>query len=628
MKWSLVSAVASWLLIAFVAAPATASDSADEARQIAAELAEHADPEVRVAALAAIGYLGDDELRQQLEIAQSADRTRERLAAGVGMILSGDDGGTAFAAEQLREASDVDETLRELSGLLTDEQLDALIAAALRDASDDQRAEIFGFLAAHSGPLYDRLTSYLTGGDAETRSQALEAVVEHAREETLEVAESLRTHSDPEVRRQLFAITERLQHRRDLRNSLIELLQRAMGDSSPELSQKAARQLVVLGEESGAETLVGVLSGATPDRRVEVAKFLLEHDASADFDAIQPLIEQAEQSGDDDRELERRVLYELAATNATPEFADELIEKFSSTDFDDRLVSVRSLGRLGTDEARDLLVRGLGEGRSDIRLYSARGLGHIADPDTLGRLRSALTSERDQEVRLQLVDTVGQIDDAAATSVLRFLVTDDDPDVRMAIIDALDEIGLPESVQALEMLNRDRDSEISWRAFVALLRVDPQRAKNHIGSALRRPPAGFADELDPSTLSTTGREVLYEGLLSHSTSRVWSVGVEGVATHRDLLMPVAAEVVLSGGIEEPVRHRLLHLLAAGEEVDEALFGRVATGYPQEAAARYAVWMMAQQPSSAFEDALDELVESTGDESAIRIAAMVARSRTE
>ncbi len=606
MKWSRALALLLIICLTFFAATATASDTSDPLGDFLAEQLAEGDAALRTAALVALGHKGTSEQQAEFGEYKSASNEPERLAAGAALILAEDSEGISFTAEQLLQSSNTYEALRQLSVYLPTAHLASLIDQALTEASASDRRDIFRFQAAQRGALYEHLTRQLTNDDEDIRDAARQSLVHTADKAIMETLEALLKHGDASIRAQVLDFTDTLAKRSALRSSVVELLKTASRDDNEQMQLRAARQLVELGEDRGVEVLVGTLTEADSDERVETMEFLLQHEISSDLAQLRPLIEAIEAADDDERERERQLLYELAATDADDAFFTDLQEKFSSTYFEERLISVRALGRTGRSEASDLLTRGLGEGRADIRRHSARGLGQLGNPESLSDLRAALTGESNEEVRLELIAAVGQITDARSAQVLRFLVTDNDPTVRMAVVEGLETIGLPETTAALEHLLQDRDNDIKWRAFLTLLRVEPSNARPHMRSALRNPPNTFAHDIDPHALIPSARKALYETLLTHNTNRVRSAGVNHVEAHRDVLLPVARELVRSNDLDSGVRRNLVHfIIADADSGDAALMNRIVRDFTDEPAAEIAAWYlvsnMTDDSRQIFED---------------------------
>ncbi len=596
-----MAAVLAFVLVS-VSATALASEKSEQGLNLAQEMTENASPAVRAAALVTLGHAGSTADRALLDEFKTADGPEERISAGVGLILAGNREGVSFTAEQVREARGTYEVLRDISAILTEAQMRTLVQAALADATGEQRRDIFRFLGGRSGDLYGILAEQMASNDEEVRTAARQALLHSARGESLSVANALASNRDEEIRKQVLAITNALKDRRDIRSDIIEVLEARLGDSSGEIQQDAARQLVALGEEGGANFLIQSLAEADGAKRISTGEFLLGHDIRADLSSLRPLIDDLEADPEDtDRQKEREVLYELAATSRDGDFFDDLVQKFNGDIAEDRLVAARSLGRMGNDDAVALLQRGLFEGQSVVRHHSARGLGHLGNADALGQLRRSVTNERDKAVRLESIKAIGGIRDVRSVQVLRFLVTDNDSEIKLAVVDALNAIGLPESAQGLEILVRDRDREVQWRAFLALLRIKPETAQRHLTTVLRNPPDSFARDLNPFELTSSARTAIYKSLLTHSGSRVRTAAVEHVNAHREVLLPVAREMVISKEINEETRRALvLVLVSEVQNEDLARLDRVMREYGEEASGQIAGWTLARNASSNFE----------------------------
>lgn len=602
------------LISLLVAAPAVvfADDERQQVRELIDELTDDIDPELKTLGYQAIGHVGSDEQRESLEEFQDARQESERMAVGVSMIMSGHDDGVQYTAEQLLEFSQLQEPLVALGAHLSEQQLVELFEELVEEAEGQQREQVFSHLARYRGEPYQVLADQLTADDEQLRSEALEAMVATAGEPALEVAERLAGHRDADIRARQLEIADAVGDRSDLDEQVVELLEAATTDADKDIQRGAAARLVERGQQHGVDWFTDRLPDQEPDERVESLELLLEHDAQGNLDEIRPLLEEVEMAlaEDDEREHEWQLLYEFAATDADSELVDDLQEKFGSTDFEDRIASVRSLGRTGYADVQQQLTDGLGEGRSDIRRFCARGIGQLGDTQLIPRLRTALQSETDTEVRLEVIDALAKMPDASAAQALRFHVNDDDAEIREAIVEALGQLALPESVQALEMLVRDRDSSVGWNAFVTLAELDEDRAQNHLRTALQNPPDDFGDYIEPTELSEEGRQMLYEEILTHSTSRVYSVAIDHAVAYPQQLMPVVRDLAAGDDIREAARHRLVQLLIDDDsEENIALLGQIIDHHGGESAADLAGWYFARQPTGALEDTFSRIVDT-------------------
>ncbi len=613
MKWKHPVFVALVCAMVGMGQSAVASEPAEEVRQMVDTYIDHADPELTAAALMATAHMGSEDQRDQLEVYKTAVGQQERLATAAALMLTDDAEAVEFTVEQLLGATDTPGALTRLWAYLPEDKLQQVLDAAFDEASPPQQRTILYFMADQTGPIYDVLVQRAMGEDEAIREMAMEALSYTTGEQTLEVAERFSGVGDASIRAQKLDITEALLDRRDLRSTLVSFLGDAVGDSDSDIRRRAARQLVVLGDQRGTEVLSAALVGAESQERIEILEHLLEYGARADIAEIRPLIEEVELDESADRQRERELLYAFAATDVDTELLADLSRKMSSTTFNDRLVALHALGYTRLPEARQLLTGALGEGRSDVRRLSAQGLGQMAEPDSLNDLRSQLTGEGDDEVRLELIHAISQIRDARSVQILQFLRTDRNPEVRLALVEALGALALPESVRSLEHLLQQRDSHIQWRAFVTLLELDSEAAGRHLSTVLRNPPDRFGHDLDPHGMSEEARELVYEAILTHSTSRVRSVGVNHVKSNRDALMPIARKAVVNPDVQEDTRVDLVHIIATeNNDEDKSVFERVLRDFSSEAGGLIAAWKLIERGDSDTREIFAEIAEEEED----------------
>src|SRR6056297_1626670 len=157
MKNSKRIAVVLILCLISISGSALASEKSEQGLTLAQELTENPEPTVRAAALLTMGNAGNSEQRSILEEFKSADGEKERIAAGIGLILAGQRGGASFTAEQIREASGTYELLRSVSTMISEDEMESVVQAALSNAPAAKRRDIFRFLAGQTGGLYEML---------------------------------------------------------------------------------------------------------------------------------------------------------------------------------------------------------------------------------------------------------------------------------------------------------------------------------------------------------------------------------------------------------------------------------------------------------------------------------------
>ena len=616
MKWSRLAAPAVLCLATGLATPAVAEESPEMKDAVLSDAEDHLqnrNTALRTAAIVILGHGGVDEQREAWESFRHEDDEDELIAAAAALIAIGDGDGQSFAIEQLAEASSTYESLHTMSDYVGRANVAPLIDGLLDSEEAGVRAKEDALqMALYPGQDASLAHDRLTSNDEDLQQKAFQAVARSASAESLDRVSTLVGGADDSVALQALTITDSLVGRSDLREDLVDVLSTAADHSHSGVRAEAARQLLDLGEDKGTETFVDLVVDADPEQRLEYLETVLEYrNIRADRERLMPIIEDLKLQDDDERVEELQKLYEFAATDADGELFERLNEYFSSTTFSERITAARALGRTERPAAVDIMIRGLGEGRSDMRYYSARSLGHLADTDSLGDLRSQLTSEGDKEVKLELINAVGQIRDAQSVSVLRFLTRDRDADIRMAVVEALEEIGLPESVRTLEGLAGDRDQDVQWRTFMALLKLDPDVAANHVSAALRSPPQTFAQDINLHDLSEQGRELFVDSLLGHDRHRIQRSGVDMLLNHPDYFEGKASDMLFSGDIEGDVRADFVRMVTA-EDGSDALerVAQVVLNHHDDSAGLVAAWILLHEGDEEhYEEAFMPIVET-------------------
>lgn len=602
MKLSKVLAATALSFSLALGGSALASERAEQGRVVAAELSEHADPAIRAASLLTLGQRAGTVERTVLERFKKSEDLQERLAAGMALILAKDRQAVAFTAQELKEAPRTFEVVRLMSAMLSADQLAAVLKATLKDAPANVRRDIFRFLASQKGELYKILFDHLQDRDEEIRELAKRALIANPRRSNAVTARRLATHRDITIRAQAIDITNSLKHRDDLKPEISEVLKRLLRESREGVNERAARQLVELGDDAGTAFLVDALASQEGDQRMETLRFLLDQPTRADLGKVRALIDDLEAQEDySSRQTERELLYALAATSGDESFFEELREKFRGDIFEDRVTAAGALGFIRHAEAAALLEPALREGQAVIRKQAAIGLGRLGAAQALGGLRQTASNDRDKSVQIAAIRAIGEIKDPQSAQILRFLVTSNDREIKTAVVEALSSLAIREAVPALETLLRDRNTDIQWKAFVGLLRADGDAALRQAPTILRNPPQSIGVELDPTTLTEKTRQALYRQMLTSSTARVRTTAAQHVDAYRDLFMPLVREMVISDKVHHSLRQELvLLLLSEGEDDDLGLFDQVMRTFSSEEAARTAAWGLARLAPSTFE----------------------------
>ena len=136
-----------------------------------------------------------------------------------------------------------------------------------------------------------------------------------------------------------------------------------------------------------------------------------------------------------------------------------LVEALHDPDTEVRLQAVQTLGNLKNKEAVPALIAVLKDSNKEMRLYVVDALGNIKDKRSVEALISVLKDE-DWNVRLEAVDALGDIEDTRAVLPLGELLNDEAWKVRKEAAYALGDIGDPRAVNALAAAIKDKHYEV------------------------------------------------------------------------------------------------------------------------------------------------------------------------
>lgn len=594
-KWIISSVLALTLSVPALGQAQISSEMRSEVRGYAQEYKEHAEPVVRVAAILTLGQTATRQERREIEAFKTSDNERVRLAAGMALLLAGERSGAAFAAQQLKDSTTLYVTLRDVVSLVPAAQQRLILAEVLKGASPEVRRDVFRYLSEHRGEPFSILAGPLVDTNDEVRAQAIQALVATGRLDALGFAEAMMAHRSEAVRLDGLRLINTLRTRTAATTQAVELLEKALGDRAAAVKLEAARQLVFMRNAKGTEVIVAALAGAEENARRTMVQTLLDNEVRPSLAPIEALIASTQDKED------KALLYELAASSREEAIFETLKKMFYSENFDERIIAVRALGRTKNAGAGELLGKGLFEGQTEIRLHSARGLGHLADEASLPLLRRAVTQERVKEIRLAAIDAVGQHKSPAALQILRFLATDNDVDVKRHLVRALRSVGLPEGTQTLDVLARDRNTDVQWLAFLTVLELNPEQGLRQAPGALRNPPDSFAIDLDLHRYNAQTRLALFERLLTHESPRVRSTALQQIGLLGDEVYPALRKALLDGGTPGEVRTAIVYILtSAADEADKPLFERLVRQDAANDIGQRAAWALTRYADPSLE----------------------------
>lgn len=502
-------------------------------------------------------------------LAKDADAT-VRMGAGMGLVLAGGRNAEATLVAELAASPQLYEALVSSANLLPEKEEVQVLKALLKAAKPEQVRDIFRYLAGQYGDVYDVLGEYLLQKDPALRAPALEAALYTAHEDAGDYAEKMLKSKDEAIRADGLKLAIGLAQSPGGSAKAVAVLKSALKNKTAAIADQSARYLVEQGHKEGVDFLAAALTKEEDEaKKLGLATFLLAHQARVDKKISAPLMES------ENKELQS-VGWQLAAVTGDAEVLAKINEMFGSTNFDERIIAVKSLGLTGSTTAVGLLSRALFEGERTIRLDAARGLGQLGKPGALDALQRAMSAERDREVKLAVIEAVASIKNPKSLQILRFQTTDRDPQVKLAVVQGMRKLGDKDVLSAMKVLKNDRDLAIQWQVFLSTLEISPKQGLADMPRALRNPPADFMDDIVKLKAST--RIQVLEYLLRNGGNSARAKTLVAVERLGDEALDLARKVLLDGKVEESTRLSLLKLVAAkNSPKDQVLLEKLVRG---------------------------------------------------
>lgn len=550
------------------------------------------DPETRQAILLVRGAVADSKSKKELKALESDEDARTRLAASLAMVFAGDRKAPIRVAEEITRQGGAYGLLRTMVAPLDDADEKKVVEALLSGAKDGVRNDVYRYLAEQRSPtLFDLALKGLESSDPKTRGAAAQALVSAERSDALAKIAPLSKAKDEGVRKEalqiILAFSDSPETIVDAKKHLVTATQ----DASAKIREPAAIRLLELGDASGLPVMLSIAKAEEkPAGVAAVLGKLLDADAKPKFADVEQWL------ASEDPTVKLRA-NQLAAASGDAKFIGQLVEMYGSTEFDDRLIAVKSIGYADDKRATNVLTQSLFEARNDIRTAAAEGLVEYANPATLPALKRALTGERDKKIKLTVVDAIGAIGGADALQILRFQVTSNDLETKKRIIEAIRATGMKKGAKALEVLLRDRNNDVQWRAFLAALALDQSVAKPMFATVFRNPPGDFMDDVDE--LDAPLRKVVYRYLLEETSGSMRSKAAANTM-RRGEFDDVLYEIVQSSTADTSLRRDIIHHLGnRANKKDLIVLERVARG-KSPSLARAAAWMLTRHPDKSLE----------------------------
>lgn len=473
-------------------------------------LTQHADDNVAVASVEALGQIGGSEaLECLLEVVKSPSffrsfpaidvlgrlgetRAVEPLSALLGDSLRGPE-----AARALGRLGDETAILPLIELLVTGQVAASRVAAVALSEILERSQRRYGTPAAFEralGPhlgreaLEARLERALLGADAaeqraigallgffstSTSVESLSPLLDAAHDVAEAAAGSLARLArlgNPEV----FSLLERAtSEQRALliprlagSAAAVPALVGCLDDADPRVRILACDALAKTGDPSCAEALFGLLD----DTDLAISQAATGALLALGSERVEQLALEAVKS-----KSRRQAALRILAHFGSARGLLALLDAAEQGDMRSREIAMVGLANVGGEDARRALLAASEQASPRTRAAAVRGLGHLeATPETRQRLREA-TRDAEPWVRYYACQALGNAGDADSTELLSSLAQDPAGQVRVAAIDALARLSTPHARDVLARAARAEDAELRRAALAGIgLTRDPR----------------------------------------------------------------------------------------------------------------------------------------------------------
>jgi HEAT repeat protein/beta-lactamase regulating signal transducer with metallopeptidase domain len=368
----------------------------DRAAALAGALADPV-PEVRLAAVSALGRLGDTTVINALINALASDT---------------DDGVRKAAAWALGE-------------LENSRAVPALATALRRDRNIEVRRNAAWALGQiEDAGAVDALGAALSDPDEDLRNKAVWALGQIEDAKAVPFLVPLLRDRDPDVRAQTAWALGQIESK-----DAVEGLSRAVNDSNTHVRSQVAWALGQIEDASSVPALKTLLRDADPDVRQQAAWALGQVESGA---AVEALVAALKDSDADVRQQAAWALGQIEEASALP----GLEAAITDSDVDVRKMVVWAIGQIEAPKAPAGLLNAFNDANAEVRKNAAWAAGQIEDPAAIPGL-TKLLSDTDREVQRTALWALGMMDDPRALDGLTKLLQSADPEMRRRAAEAM-----------------------------------------------------------------------------------------------------------------------------------------------------------------------------------------------
>ncbi|NKB65729.1 MAG: hypothetical protein GKR89_01590 [Candidatus Latescibacteria bacterium] len=242
----------------------------------------------------------------------------------------------------------------------------------------------------------------------------------------------------------------------------IDALKKQVEDENPAIRLHTALALVKMNEMVAVDEILG--AAADPSRAQEALKGL----GGANYFGV-PILVQLSASGNP------QVQPIITSVQA------QLVEQLQDEDPDIRMHSARALGHLGSDQIRDQLLPLLEDPSNLVRFQTATSLAELGQAEGIDFLFSALQNE-DPILRTNAVRFLTEVqrNSAEVEKQLVEALVHENPLIRAGAAQVLGQARVASAVPALVLATDDEVAEVRWNAVIALGLMAAQESRPHL----------------------------------------------------------------------------------------------------------------------------------------------------
>ena len=370
----------------------------------------------------------------------------------------------------------------------------SVLDRALKAATDANiKGQIINHLARRTEPkLFGLLDRFVGMNDAAERALYINEIRRLARPNALRFVQALVKSKDAAKQKEGAELAIAL-NTAESRAALEPLLK----SSDAALAQRIGFHLAQYGSPAAGILVRDLALNESADIALRLQSMALIRDnvrSAIDFDKFKALLDDKTRSPEF-----VKAVYEVlgaARNGASVALLDGLYAGNFAAEIELALYGYAYSGRQELVASLQKEVEGFGS--TAMRTAAVQGLGHIGGEAATKALLFQLRKERVLEVKLAIVQALGDTQLAIAAEPLTYLFAEQNEQLSLAAINALVKLGSNNvSVQVESLINQARSPKVKWAATIALVKLDPAIGRIRLLSALERPPESFLEDIKP-----------------------------------------------------------------------------------------------------------------------------------